>query len=151
VAIKPGHLGALYRLGVLYAEKKDYPKAVDAWQQYVQATGETATAYADLAFCQELAGEPEKAEAAYQAGIAREAKNIPCRVNYGLMLARRGKMTEAVGQWRWVLSEAEIHYNLGSVYASQGDKEQARMEYKKALELDPKLTDAESRVAALDR
>jgi tetratricopeptide (TPR) repeat protein len=148
--IDPNHLGSLYRLAVVYAQLKQWPKAIETWERYVTATGEAATAYADLGFCHELAGEPDKAEVAYQAGIAKDAKNVPCRVNYGLMLARKGQVNEATLQWQFVLSEAEIHYNLGSVYAQQGRKEQARIEYNKAVELDPKLIDAKTKLAALD-
>jgi tetratricopeptide (TPR) repeat protein len=149
--LKPDHLGALYRMGVVYARLKDYPQAIDAWDRYVQATGESATAYGDLGFCEELAGDTAKAEAAYKAGIARDPKNSPCRVNYGLMLARRGQIDDAVTQWRFVLTEAEVHYNLGGVYATQGKKDQARAEFNKAIELDPNFTDAKTRVAALDQ
>jgi len=65
--LSPKHLGSLYRLGVLYARLKEYPQAIDAWQRYIDASGNAATAYGDLGFCQELAGDPAKAEAAYLA------------------------------------------------------------------------------------
>ena len=149
--LNPNHLGALYRLGVVYAQMKQFQPAVAAWEQYVEATGQAATAFADLGFCEELAGFPDKAEYAYMAGIAQDPKCVPCRVNYGLMLARKGQINQAIAQWRFVLSEAEIHYNLGGIYASQGRKEQAKLEFNEAMKLDPKLTDAKARVAALDK
>jgi tetratricopeptide (TPR) repeat protein len=148
--LSPNHLGALYRLGTLYAETKQFPEAIDIWERYLAASNQSATAFGDLGFCQELAGETDKAEASYQAGIARDYKNATCRTNYGLMLARRGKMDEAVTQWRFVLSEAEIHYNLGGVYAAEGNKIKAHYEFQKALEIDPNFADARQRVSALD-
>jgi len=149
--IDPEHKATLYRLGVIYAELKQYPQAIDAWQRYLKATGNSATAYADLAFCYELSGDIDKAETAYQSGLAKDPKCAPCRVNYGLLLARRGRVNEAITQWQSVLTEAEIHYNLGGVYSLAGRNEQAKIEYKKALELDPTLSDAQQKVTALDR
>jgi tetratricopeptide (TPR) repeat protein len=148
--INPKHLGSLYRLGVIYAELKQYPTAIAYWQRYLQASGNAATAYADLGFCQELAAQPDQAEASYQAGIARDGKCVPCRVNYGLMLARHGRIADAIEQWQAVLTPAEVHYNLGGIYAAQGNKAKARVEFNKALELDPNLNDAKLRVSALD-
>lgn len=149
--LKPDYLGALYRLGVVYAELKQYPQAIDVWGRYIGASGEDPTAFGDLGFCEELSGDSAKAEAAYKKGIDKDPKNAVCRVNYGLMLARAGKIDAATEQWRVVLSEAEIHYNLGGIYAQKGHKEQARGEFNKALELDPKFTDAKSRVSELDQ
>jgi tetratricopeptide (TPR) repeat protein len=148
--LNPKHLGALYRLGIVYAELKEYPQAIDTWGQYVAATNESPTAYGDMAFCEELAGETDKAAASYEAGIARDPRSIPCRVNYGLMLARQGRVDDAVTQWRFVLTDAEIHYNLGGVYEAQGNKAKARVEFNKALELNPNFNDARVRVSSLD-
>src|SRR5581483_3933607 len=86
--LNPKHLQALYRLGVLYAQQKQFSDAIDTWKRYVDATGESAGAWGDLAFCYELAGRQAEAENAYQKGIAKDPKNRPCRTNYGLMLAR---------------------------------------------------------------
>ena len=146
----PDHQPSLFRLGVLHAQLKQYPEAVEACTKYVKATNESAPAYSNLGFCEELAGHPREAETAYQKGIVRDPKNLACRVNYGLMLARHGRVNEAARQWQAVLTPAEVHYNLGSVYEMQGRKEQAKLEYNKALELDPKFADARTRVAGLD-
>ena len=148
--LDPKNLAALYRLGIVYAEVKKYPEAVLVWQRYVEVSGKSATAYADLGFCQDLAGQPEQAELSYKAGIARDAKNVPCRVNYGLLLARRDRIGDAIDQWQTVLTPAEVHYNLGGVYSAQGHKAKARAEFNKALELDPNFNDAKQRVSSLD-
>ena len=148
--LNPQHLGALYRLGVLNAQLKQYPEAIDAWTQYISASGGSAFAYSNLGFCEELSGNPEAAETAYLHGIAKDPQNLPCRTNYGLLLARKGRINEAIRQWQFVLSPAEVHYNLGSVYQMQGRKEQARVEYQEALKLNGEFNDAKLRLAALD-
>jgi tetratricopeptide (TPR) repeat protein len=48
-----------------------------------------------------------------------------------------------------VLTPAEVHYNLASVLEHQNRKEAAKAEYRKAIELDPNLVDAQTRLSAL--
>ena len=110
----------------------------------------SAVGYSNLGFCHELAGDPAEAERAYRTGIERDSDSTPCRINYGLMLARHGRIEEGVAQMQAVLSEAEVHFNVGSVHEGQGRLELARMEYRKALELDPKLRDATLRLEKLN-
>jgi tetratricopeptide (TPR) repeat protein len=145
----PENKSALYRLGVCQSHLKKYPEAIATWKRYLEVTKNDPHAWSNLAFCHELAGEPYQAEQAYKEGIARDPKNAPCRTNYGLMLARVGRTAEAREQLAAVLSEAEVHYNLGSVLESQGQTDAARQEYQKAVELDPELADAQSRLSAL--
>jgi len=141
---------AMFRLGYVYAETKQYPQAIETWKRYVKATNGSAAAYSNLAFCEELAGNPGAAETDYQKGITVDPKNQACRVNYGLMLARHNRMNEAMIQLQSVLSPAEVHYNLAGVYATQGRKALAKAEYQKAFELDPNLLDAKTRLAQLN-
>lgn len=148
--VQPKHLAAMYRLGVLYAQQKQFSEAIDMWNRYVKATDESAGAWGDLAFCYELAGRPAEAETAYQKGIAKDPKNRPCRTNYGLMLARHNRVNEAMLQWQAVLTPAEVHYNLASVYEMQHRKEEAKVEYQKAIDLDPKFAEAKTRLSGLN-
>jgi len=150
VKLKPDHIKALYRLGVVQAELKMYPNAIETWKRYVKVTHESAAGYANLGFCYELSGDLKAAEGAYQKGIAKDAKNEPCRVNYGLMLARQDRMTDAVNNLRAVLTPAQVAYNIGSVHELRGKKEQAKAEYQRAISLDPDFNDAKQRLAALE-
>ena len=149
VKLSPTDAPALYRLGmILTAERK--PDAPDVWRQYVKATGGTAPAYSDLGFALDLAGRPAEAEAAFRAGIARDDKCEPCRVNYGRFLARRGRWDDAAAQLSAVLTPAEVQFDLGSVLEQEGDRTGATEHYRKALDLDPKLSDAKLRLAAVE-
>jgi Tfp pilus assembly protein PilF len=141
---------SLYRLGVVYTKLKDWPNATWAWKKYVKETNGDATALANLGFCYDLAGKKSDAEKSYQEGIAKDPKNGSCRVNYGLHLARQGRIEEATTQWRAALTEAQVHYNLGSIYEQENKKDQAKTEFRTALQHDQNLVDARSRLAALD-
>src|SRR5690242_5125634 len=116
VRIEPKYKDPLFRLGVVYCQLKHYPDAIVAWKQYVKATDGDPTGYSNLGFCHELANQHDEAEKAYRKGIERDPKNVPCRVNYGLMLARDNRIAEATIQLQAVLTPAEVHYNLASVY-----------------------------------
>jgi Tfp pilus assembly protein PilF len=149
--LKPKYPEALFGLGMLYASQQQYPQAIESLEKYVSATDGSASAYSNLGFCFELAGQSDQAELAYKAGIAKEPKNQPCRVNYGLLLARQGKMAEATAQLQVVLTPAQVHYNIASVLEGQGRNEQAKAEYAQALQLDPNMNDAKARLAAMDQ
>jgi tetratricopeptide (TPR) repeat protein len=147
--LDPKHKRALYRQSVCLSQLKKFPEAVASWKKYIEATGGEANGYSNLGFCHELAGQTDEAETAYLRGIERDPKNVPCRTNYGLMLARLGRTAEGTLQLQAVLTPAEVHYNLASVLEHQNRKEAAKAEYRKALELDPKLQDAQTRLSAL--
>jgi tetratricopeptide (TPR) repeat protein len=150
IKLDPKHRASLYSLAMLHTRLKQYAPAIATWKLYIDATGGQAQGYSNLGYCCELAGKPQDAEQAYLQGISADGKNQACRVNYGLMLARRGRTNEAIVQLQAVLSPSEVHYNLGSVYELQGKREQARAEYRKAVELDENATAAKSRLAALE-
>jgi tetratricopeptide (TPR) repeat protein len=144
------HHDSLFRLGILYTKQKSFAHAIGAWKQYIKESKGDPTAYANLGFCYELAGRSDDAEKAYQDGIARDANNPACRVNYGLFLARVNRPDEAAAQFKAVLPEAQVHYNLGSIFEQQGNRERAKTEFRRALQIDANLTDAKTRLAALD-
>lgn len=145
----PNHLPSMYRLGIVYAEMRKYPEAIDVWKRYIAATNESAAGYSNLAFCYELAQRPEDAEGAYVKAIRKDPRHVASRVNYGLMLVRRGRDGEGRLHLQAVLKPAEVHYNVGSVHESLGHPEQAKAEYVKALQVDPAFTDARTRLAEL--
>lgn len=147
--LDPKHKDSLYRLGVVYTQLRHYPDATIAWKLYVKATDQSADAYSNLGFCYELAGKNSDAEDAYKKGISRDPKNNACRVNYGLLLARNGRVNEATLQFQQVLTPAQVHYNLASVYEFEGKPQEAKEEFRRAMAEDPNCVDAAVRLAEL--
>lgn len=147
--VNPKHRDALFRVGIVQVKQRKLPEAVETFTRYVAATDGAASAYANLGFALELAGRSGEAEAAYLKGVRREPTNAACRVNYGLMLARKERFNEATLQLQTVLSEAEVNYNLASVYETLGRREQAKLAYRKALDLSPEMADAQARLDAM--
>ncbi|MBV8779797.1 MAG: tetratricopeptide repeat protein [Phycisphaerae bacterium] len=147
--LNPKHQPTLFRMAIVETEMHQYPQAIQTWKNYVAATNESAAAWGNLGFCYQVAGKPSDAEAAYRRGIARDPNEQTCRINYGLMLVAQSRVPEAMEQFQAVLSPAESHYNVGSVYEQLGRKEQAKVEYHTALALDPNFADAQKRLDAL--
>ncbi|MFI5380805.1 MAG: tetratricopeptide repeat protein [Tepidisphaerales bacterium] len=145
----PKHLPSLYRTGVLYAQLHQYPQAIDTWRTYIAACGNDATGYSNLGFCYDLAGQPADAEAAYREGLAKDANNAACHVNYGLLLAKLGRTDDAVAQLKAVLPESQAWYNVGSVCEQRGDRAGAKAAYRKAIELNATETGAAQRLSSL--
>ena len=150
IAAKADYADAIFRLGIVYTQQKDFTHAIETWENYISTTGGGATGYSNLGFCQEVAGNPSAAETAYKEGISKDPRNEPCHVNYGLMLARHGKPNEALLQLQTVLTPAQAHYDLASVYESQNRRLEARAEYRKAIALDPQFDEAKTKLAALE-
>ena len=149
IKLQPKCKEALYHLGIVYCHLERYSDGIIAWNEYLKATDGEATGYSNLGFCYELANKHSQAEAAYRQGLEKDPNNNPCRVNFGLMLARDNRIGEATIQLQAVLSPAEVHYNLASVYEQQGHPDRAKAEYRKALDADPSLSDAEVRLSVL--
>ena len=147
--LKPNHVPSLYRLGICHTKMKQFEQAAGVWRTYIKATGDIPSGYSNLGFCYEMAGDVDNAEKAYKEGIQRDPNSLPCRTNYGLMLARHDRIAEAETQLSAVLKPDEVRYNLAAVYEQRGDTRQARQELKKAIEINPKNREAQTRLANL--
>ncbi|MDW8262995.1 MAG: tetratricopeptide repeat protein, partial [Phycisphaerales bacterium] len=77
-------------------------------------------------------------------------RSVICRTNYGLLLLRLGRVEEGCKQMEAVLPPAEVRYNVASMLELQNRKAEARIEFEKALKLDPNLQDARKRLAQLN-
>jgi tetratricopeptide (TPR) repeat protein len=140
----------LLRLGMIYTQQGRFEQAIATWNRYIKATNGDASGYVDLGYTCEIAQRFSDAETAYKTAIARDPQNETAHVDYGLMLARQGKIDQAITQLQAVMSMADVHYNLASVLESKGKKEEAKAEYEKALQIDPAMTDAKNRLASLE-
>lgn len=145
--LKHDHVPSLYRLGIVYTKTKQFDQATAVWRKYINVTGDIASGYSNLGFCYEMAGDIANAERAYQQGLQRDSKSLPCRTNYGLMLARSNRIAEAQAHLSVVLKPDEVRYNLASVYEQKGELAQAKLELKKAIEINPKNQAAATRLA----
>jgi tetratricopeptide (TPR) repeat protein len=147
--LNPRHIPSLYRMGVVLTKEKKYDDAVAIWKRYIDATGNLASGYSNLGFTYEMAADVDNAEKSYKQGIDIDPKDKPCRINYGLMLARQNRTDEAQEQLAIVLPPAEVSYNLATIYEQQGAIARAKEELEKALAANPDMPEAQNKLANL--
>jgi protein O-mannosyl-transferase len=120
VRLKPDDPEAQYLLGLALVEQRKYPEAEAHIQQAVKL-------------------KPGYAEAL--AGLDRaRALHASAHENLGLLLARQGRLADAVVEFREAIClqpNASAHYNLGRAYEAKGDLREAVTEYYVALRLKP--------------
>jgi tetratricopeptide (TPR) repeat protein len=148
--VDPKFAPALLHLGMVYSTEQKFDDAIAIWHRYIDATNQSAAGYCDLGFTLELAQRPAEAEKAYQTAVTREPRNETVRVNYGLMLARQGKIQQSLDQLQVVLTPAEAHYNIASILEGQSKTDDAKTQYREALRLDPDMYDAKMRLTGLE-
>jgi tetratricopeptide (TPR) repeat protein len=85
-------------------------------------------------------------ETLYERTIAENPDCWMAHNNLGNALANRGRIDEAMAQYRKVLEikpdHAEAHYNLGNALAKGGRFDEAMAQYRKALEIKPDHAEA---------
>ena len=142
------HLPALRALARHYTRAQEYDRAIEYWRRAAAASDDSADALSDLGYCQDLAGRALEAEESYRKAIVVAPLHVCARVNYGLMLARHGRGTEALCQLQTVLTPAEARYNLALAYEQVGKTRLAQAEFRRALAFDPELVEAKAHLVA---
>ena len=148
--IEPDNLPTLRRLAIAQVRCGDLPVGLASWQTYLAQSDGAPDAYGGLGYCYELCGDLAKADQTYRDGLARHPDGQLLRVNYGLMLARSGKIDQAKTNLAAVLTAGQVEYNLASVFEQQGKLGEAQQHYKLASQLDPTLAAAHQRLAAIE-
>ena len=147
--LDPKNRQALYKLATVQTLTKQFDKAIPTWQNYVEATDNSASALSDLGRCYELVGNWKQAEVSYLAALKSDPASKAARVNYGILLAKRDRPDEAEQQLGKVLLPAEVQYDLASVCEMRKDYAGAKQRYERALSFDPSLMAARQRLGML--
>ena len=152
----PNSLPVVMSLGILYETQKNYDKAVEYYQKALKINPKFAPAANNLAFRYAEKGEKID-EALNLAQMAKEQFPDDPHIadTLGWVFYKKNIYTRAIVYFKEALEKLKdnptIHYHLGLAYMKNGDKDQARRELKKALELDPKFSEAEEAKATLDK
>jgi Tfp pilus assembly protein PilF len=148
--MRPKDSGLAKKLAITYSAAGQTERSIQAWKHYLVASYESADAYGSLGYAYELAGNPAEAEKTYQAGIAKHPTGALVRINYGLMLVRRGKVDDAIAQMSAVLKPHEVNYNIASVYEQMGRRDLAQFYYRRAIECNPDFSAARQKLASVE-
>ena len=136
-------------MGTVLKQQGNFEDAAAELREAIHLQPDFAGAHTTLAAVLRQLGDRDGAVAEARAGefIAKEKTNLQAATfatNSGKRLLTVGDLDGAVSQFRnairMVPAYAPGHYQLGIALSRKGDKREAEQEFKKANDLDPRLT-----------
>jgi tetratricopeptide (TPR) repeat protein len=137
LAKTPDNLEAVHRLGVVADKQRRHDEAQAMYSRVIQAHPNSGELFNDLGYSFYLAGELPKAESALSKAVQLDPENPRFRNNLGMVMGQQGRMQEAFDQFARIGSEADAHYNVAFIYASQNNNDEAKACFLRALAIDP--------------
>lgn len=139
---KPFDPGLHFALGELLYQSGQKVQAAEAFAAAITADPSYAPAYRSYIAIHQEERQLEKARR-FLESIAVQASGNPTPRNYvGVVDYLSGRTAEAMRTWQSIVQAfpvfAAAHSNLGAAFQHQGKTDQALLEYKLALELDPR-------------
>jgi tetratricopeptide (TPR) repeat protein len=141
---------ATRRLAVVYDRLGEFTKSAAEYEAAVKAAPTDADLLNDLGYSHYSRGESEKAVAALRKAVELKPDHKRAWMNLGLALALGGRFAESYEAFAKAGKPAEACCNLAFALAAQGRTEEAKTEYRKAIELDPGLKLARAALAKLE-
>lgn len=146
--VRPGDAEAALARGIVYLKKGEVDNALAALRDYRTSPDvekPSALYYAYTVLASGMAGELDYAVQVGREGLGHYPDNGPLLVNTGAVLERRGEMDAAVALFTRAVAAgtapAQAHKNLGDHAYARGEMEAARVQYEKAVKMDPRLGD----------
>ncbi|HWB57981.1 MAG TPA: tetratricopeptide repeat protein [Chthoniobacteraceae bacterium] len=158
LAKNPDAWQAHEHLGGVLSERRDLIGALEHFQRGVELRpwlGETHNNYGNT--LRQLGANADLAFQENEKAAALSPKSVPVVYSYGCALAWANRPLDAIAQFQKVMqlqprekqSNAMVCLQIGDLFVEAGDKPQAITYYQKALELDPTLDDARTRIEGL--
>jgi len=139
------------RLARLYDRLGDAPHALAEYQRALKENPKDADVLASLGYFYYTRGQWAEAEENLRHALTLNAKHQRAWVNLGLTLGEQGQYAESLEAFRKAVSEGEAHSNLAFLLTTQGKREEAKQEYRRALELEPNLAIARRALEKLEQ
>ncbi len=138
---------ALNRLGLALNRKGAFRDAEEAFSRAVILAPSRAHLWNNRAFSYILQHRWIEAEADLEKALLICPDFCRARVNLAMVLAQQGYFEEAFGRFCQALPHADAYYNMGLMYQSKDKSVEAAWAFRKALELNPRLSAAAKRLA----
>jgi tetratricopeptide (TPR) repeat protein len=151
-ALDPNNAMVLNNLGLVFAGKKDYRKAVECFERSMRQRPIYTDAHLNLGRVLAEQGMEGPAELQLRAAVALAPLSIQARNGLGRFYFDNGRFPEAEEQFmRSVASEPNslAYDSLGDIYARRGRPEQSERAFKQAMALDDFDSRAHFGLAAL--
>jgi tetratricopeptide (TPR) repeat protein len=134
--------------GVVHLKARNAAKALEALRAYrtsPKLRKPSALYYTYTVLASAVAGDLDYAVAVGREGLGHYPESGPILVNTGAVLERRGEMEAAEALYKRAVAvmppPPQAHKNLGDQAWARGDHDGARVQYEKAVKLNPRLGD----------
>lgn len=148
--IDPRCLEAHRGIAQSYQAEENREQAIGAFQSALRLMPEHAGLWFELGMLHSRQKEWEPAVEALAQSAALEPNNRRYTNLFGYCLARAGKYEQSLDYFSRVVGAARAHYNVGRMMIHNGQVEGGKQQLQRALELEPKLTEASEELARLD-
>lgn len=148
----PENPAVITNLGWAYFQKGDYNRALLYYKQAVDKDSKYFPAHLNLGMAYMQKEKWDVAIESFKKAIAIESKSAVAHLNLGISYNKTKKYNEAIKELtiadKLNPGSVEIIYQIGVAYEKLGNMEEAKYQYKSALDFDPKYLEAQK---ALDR
>ena len=155
LAEQPQHADALFLLGMIAAEHRNFGKALEVIDRAIAIEPRKAEYLAHRGRCLIALQRPREAFEAAQQALALGSHDALTLDTIGVVMTRAGAHAEATEPFRRAVardaSKPAYHYNLAAALQFVGDLEAAAGEYRQAVRLDPQHYRAWSSLAQISR
>lgn len=139
------------RLAALYDKAGDFSKSAAIYELLVKANPKDAELLNDLGYSHYSRGDWANAAAVLAQAVQADPKLKKAWVNLGLAQAQLGQFDASFQSFCSAVRPADAHCNIAFVLAAQGKTEEAKGQYRQALQLDPGSRLAQAALAQLER
>lgn len=143
-AKQPNSASIKFKLGDIYAEDREWLKAVDCYQQAIAITPKKAQYHLKLARIWQKLNEPDKANLAFYVASSLEPQKVSAKNHYllGEKLLQQKQTERAIDCYRRAVSLKpdliEAYWRLGEISLVRGNHKTALACYHRALKIEPK-------------
>lgn len=144
----PASFFAHQGLGIVYANRKDYPLALRHFQEAMRLRPEIPEAKTSAGIVLRLLGRAQEAAALWGEVLQADPDHPQANANLGQLRYEEGDRAEAIRLFRRALlrdaGSAWIHGSLGRILAETGRFEEGIAEIQEAIRLDPRHFETQS-------
>ncbi len=135
------HSAALQSLGVIAAQRGDFPQAELLLRHAIELQPDYAEAHNNLGNLFHLTHRPSEAEASYRRALELQPDYANAHFNLGILHVEAKRLPEAEASFRRALKlqpdYVDAHFNLGNLFLEAKRLPEAEACYRRALELQP--------------
>jgi len=150
IKVAPQQVDAHHFLALLLDRQGECEAAEGYYRTAIQLAPQRAELYCDLGYSYYVQQRWPEGENELRQAVALDPDLRRAQNNLGLLLARTGRDAEAMDAFAKAgCREAEAHANLALALSLADRREEARLHYERALQLDPRLKTAQQGLNSL--